>query len=207
MSRLSRADSAARTRQLLLEAAEAVFAERGFANASLSEIGERAGFSRGALYANFANKTELFLALLDRWLGAEIAEHREIISSGTTVQHDIDALRGGGGNRFADKQRHLLLTEFRLYALRHPEAADRLQEYDRVSRLWFARSVMDAFARAKLTPPVSPNDIALLALALEHGIATLAHTDPQAISQDSFSDMLTLLTRGLTAVALQPDKS
>lgn len=206
MPRMSRTESVARTRQLLLEAAEAVFAERGFADASLDEIAERAGFSRGAVYANYTNKADLFLALLDSWLDREIGEYREITGSGNTAQQDIDALRGRGGNRYANKQRHLLVTEFRLYALRHPEVADRLREYDRATRRWFAQAVTDSFARMQLTPPASRDDLALLALALENGVATLAHTDPQTIPQESFIDLLTLINRALTAAAHQPEK-
>lgn len=54
------------TRERLLDAAKAVFAERGIAAASVEEICERAGFTRGAFYSNFAHKDDLILAVLDR---------------------------------------------------------------------------------------------------------------------------------------------
>src|ERR1035438_3365086 len=52
-----------RTREHLLAAAAEVFAERGFHGASLDEVAAVAGFTKGAVYSNFKNKEDLFLAL------------------------------------------------------------------------------------------------------------------------------------------------
>jgi AcrR family transcriptional regulator len=53
----------AETRRVMLEAAREVFIERGFAEASVAEVVERAGSSVGSLYHHFGGKSELFLAL------------------------------------------------------------------------------------------------------------------------------------------------
>ena len=55
-----------RTRAALLDAAAEVFARRGFAAASLEEIAEMAGFTRGAVYHHFGSKEDLFLAVVAR---------------------------------------------------------------------------------------------------------------------------------------------
>ena len=55
----------AEMRMRLIEAAATVFAQKGYGGASLEEVAETAGFSKGAVYSNFAGKEELFLALLD----------------------------------------------------------------------------------------------------------------------------------------------
>lgn len=201
MPRLTRAESVLRTRAALLGAAEEVFADKGFAEATLDDIADRAGFSRGAVYANFANKTELFLALLDDWLQTEIDSRPRLNDSSHTAQQDIDALAGHGGNRFADSKRFLLLIEFRLYALRHPEVAERLRDYDRASTDWFAAVIEQVAAASQIPLPAPVRQIALLVLALEHGIATLAHTDPDRVPHEAFLDSLTLLNRALSALA------
>lgn len=51
------------TQRALLDAARDVFAEQGFANASIADVVERAGSSVGSLYHHFGGKSELFLAL------------------------------------------------------------------------------------------------------------------------------------------------
>ena len=53
------------TRAALLDAAASVFAQRGFEGASLDEIAEAAGFTRGAIYKNFDGKEDLFFAVFD----------------------------------------------------------------------------------------------------------------------------------------------
>ncbi|HEY3438148.1 MAG TPA: TetR/AcrR family transcriptional regulator [Actinotalea sp.] len=55
-----------RTRERLLDAAYEVFAELGVHAASVEQVCERAGFTRGAFYSNFTTKEELFFALMER---------------------------------------------------------------------------------------------------------------------------------------------
>src|SRR5689334_187299 len=55
------------TRNLLLDAAEEVFTAKGFEGASLDEIAETAGYTRGAIYKHFADKAELFLEMNSRF--------------------------------------------------------------------------------------------------------------------------------------------
>src|SRR4051794_40156374 len=52
-----------RTRTRLLEAARALIREKGHEHTTLEEIAERAGMSTGAIYGNFKNREELFIAL------------------------------------------------------------------------------------------------------------------------------------------------
>jgi AcrR family transcriptional regulator len=61
-----RADSQARTRQLVLDAAERLFVANGFAATSLDDIAREAGFSKGAVYSNFEGKTDLFFAIVEQ---------------------------------------------------------------------------------------------------------------------------------------------
>jgi AcrR family transcriptional regulator len=56
---------------VLLDAARDVFAERGFADASVAEVVERAGSSVGSLYHHFGGKSELFLALWEDWQSSQ----------------------------------------------------------------------------------------------------------------------------------------
>src|SRR4051794_36901677 len=65
-NRRTRAEARAETRTRLLDAAVTVFSERGIAAATVEEITEVAGFTRGAFYSNFADKSELVVALIDR---------------------------------------------------------------------------------------------------------------------------------------------
>lgn len=70
----------ARTRERLLTAAVAVFAERGINAASVEEICEAADFSRGAFYSNFADKSDLVLALLDRSMTVQFSAAEQAVA-------------------------------------------------------------------------------------------------------------------------------
>ncbi|TAJ56815.1 TetR/AcrR family transcriptional regulator [Brevundimonas sp.] len=63
--RLNRRQAAkVRTRQKVLDAARALFAERGYEPATIRDIAKGAGMSTGAVFANFQDKAELFEAVL-----------------------------------------------------------------------------------------------------------------------------------------------
>src|SRR5919108_5298515 len=64
MVRLTRAQQQERTRAAVLAAARQEFAERGYAEAKVDRIAERAELTRGAVYSNFPSKRALYLAVL-----------------------------------------------------------------------------------------------------------------------------------------------
>jgi AcrR family transcriptional regulator len=64
MTRLSRTESRAQTRNRLLEAARELFAKEGYAATSVERIAEAAGYSKGAVYSNFESKESIFLEVL-----------------------------------------------------------------------------------------------------------------------------------------------
>ena len=51
------------TQARILDAAGAVFSEQGYEKAQLEEVAARTGYTRGAIYAHYASKEDLFLAL------------------------------------------------------------------------------------------------------------------------------------------------
>lgn len=64
--RLTREQSRDQTRGRLLDAAQAIFMKKGFVAASVEDIAEAAGYTRGAFYSNFRSKNELLVELLRR---------------------------------------------------------------------------------------------------------------------------------------------
>jgi AcrR family transcriptional regulator len=64
MDRPGRAQTQARNRAMVLGAAREEFIERGFRDARIDDIAERAGLTRGAVYSNFPGKRALYFAVL-----------------------------------------------------------------------------------------------------------------------------------------------
>ena len=117
----------AQTRERLLDAATAVFAAKGVLGASVEEICEAAGFTRGAFYSNFDTKDELCLALLRRQSDAYLAATREAMASlptgGAPTGRSVDAVIADAIAIFlaaqpADRIAVLAGAELRLYAAR-----------------------------------------------------------------------------------------
>jgi AcrR family transcriptional regulator len=118
-----------RTRSLLLDAAEQVFAEKGFTPASLDDIARAAGYTKGAIYKHFATKEDLFLAVSDRYWRRYFDHFTEVLSSATEVgAAELDAVARRWRQLSLDRgaEHAALGHEFTLYLLRNPEARDRV---------------------------------------------------------------------------------
>ena len=118
------------TRNLLLNAAEQVFARVGYEKAQVEEIAEAAGFSKGALYAHFKSKEELFLALYETKTASSLAKLRHALDSAPTRDGKIDAFRTFYINLSKEKDWALIILEVKLFMRRHPEVRERLRQID-----------------------------------------------------------------------------
>jgi AcrR family transcriptional regulator len=118
-----------RTRSLLLDAAEEVFAEKGFTPASLDDIARAAGYTKGAIYKHFATKEDLFLAVSDRYWRRYFDNFAEVLSAATEVgAPELDAIAQRWRQLSIDRgaEHAALGHEFTLYLLRNPDARERV---------------------------------------------------------------------------------
>jgi AcrR family transcriptional regulator len=179
--RLSRAEQNDRNRALLLAAARRVFLERGYYAASLDQIADEAGFSKGAVYSRFTSKADMFLALLENRIAERAEQNAELAGelAGTgnfaaVIDLAERAERGAPGWR-------LLVTEFRVHAARDPELNGRYAPLH-------ARAV-DGVAQVLATVskdgaeglPFPPRQLAELMLTIETGRALEQIADPEAL--------------------------
>ena len=117
------------TRSLLVDAAEVVFAEKGFMAASLDDIAHTAGYTRGAIYKHFATKEDLFLAVSDRYWRRYFGNFAEVMSTATHVgarELDEIAARWRQLSRDRGAEHSALGHEFTLYLLRNPDVRERV---------------------------------------------------------------------------------
>ncbi|MCG5434183.1 TetR family transcriptional regulator [Mycobacterium sp. MYCO198283] len=119
----------AHTRSLLLDAAEDVFAEKGFTAATLDDIAHAAGYTKGAIYKHFAAKDELFLAVSDRYWRRYFDNFADVMSSARRIgSAELDEIAARWRQLSLDRgaEHAALGLEFALYLLRNPEARDRV---------------------------------------------------------------------------------
>lgn len=189
--RLTRAQKRAATHQALLDAAAVVFARRGLVGASVEEITEQAGFSRGAFYSNFASKEELFLTLIEGRSAEHIAGIAQAFRHGDTVGERI---RNGG--RFIDaliareRQWCALYMEFWAAAMRTPSLRPRFAAQYRALRAGTAQMIQ-AQADAVGIPLDTPaEELAGTLIAVFEGYVLQKLIDPQLLPDDFFARLL-----------------
>jgi AcrR family transcriptional regulator len=117
----------AETRAKLLAAASQLLTEQGFENTQLEEVAARAGYTRGAIYAHYTSKEDLFLELLRERIERQLAELRAVLGSEPSTAKRLEKFRGWMTRQIADPLWPILTLEFQLYALRRPSARAKLQ--------------------------------------------------------------------------------
>ncbi len=121
-TRVSRAERQAKTRTDLIGAARTVFLRRGFHGASLEEIAQEAGYTKGAVYSNFDDKDDLFLAVLEAHYERRIEAYAGIMLEGDDFEQALRGVSRFMGDADVEESGWLpLLTEFIAHAARDDE--------------------------------------------------------------------------------------
>jgi AcrR family transcriptional regulator len=205
VQRLSRAEAQAQTRTRVLDAAEDAFAAEGFGGASLDRIAEAAGFTRGAVYSNFADKADLFVAVLNRRLERRSAEVAAAMRSAGDAAAFIDTLHSPAWRASRsddDVLRWMILhDEFRLFALRNPAAAEHLARYERQERNYYVEATTHLLGQLGVDPPAEPRLLAAVVFALDQGLPRQHHIDPDDVAPTAFADAIELLLESAVALA------
>ena len=149
------------TRALLLDAAEEVFAEKGFTPATLDDIASAAGYTKGAIYKHFTTKEDLFLAVSDRYWRRYFDNFADVLSAASELgARELDEVAERWRQLSHDRgaEHAALGHEFTLYLLRNPEArervaAKRLEVVEALSR--FIEEGLDRMGGALLIPPLT----------------------------------------------------
>jgi AcrR family transcriptional regulator len=200
--RLTRAEQKERTRSEIVRAARQAFLRHGFHGASLDELAEEAGYTKGAVYSNFASKDALFLAVLEEHYENRIEAYARIMVEGDTLDETFRAV-----SRFmAEADRHEpdwlpLLAEFSSHAARQ-EPVRRAYVRTRERFLEAIAGIIEALAtRHGVSLRVSPLDAARGSSVLARGFSAERQLDPDAVPPELFVELHTAYLHGLTTPA------
>lgn len=179
-----------RTRGELLRAAEVIFARDGFEASRIEDIAAEAGRSRGAFYANFASKTEVFLALRSLATRRNARALRDRIENLKDEEERYQAITRYILEQICDIQTQLLQIEFKLFALRHPKLLPELAE-----KHLEASGSVNRQELSELFPEKSENsaEVRCNTLAIEallEGFALNARFSPDVLDQASIQQMI-----------------
>ncbi|MBT9248099.1 TetR/AcrR family transcriptional regulator (plasmid) [Gemmobacter fulvus] len=195
--RLSRQEQQQRTRECLLDAVEMLFAEGGVNATSLRNVCERAGFSQGAFYSNFASKQDLLLSVLERHIEREAALLQSLVKSvsSDTLDHALEGFSEHLTAIAEQTQWSLLAIELQLQAQRDADFAAQCAHARNASYDALASVLETLKTRFELSYQLPTRQLAISLYALWSGLV-LSRAGGETISR---ADLLLTHFRGLVA--------
>jgi AcrR family transcriptional regulator len=192
--RLTREEKKARTRAQLVDAAATVFARRGFAAASLDEVADEAGLTKGAVYSNFDSKEELFQAVIDERLNEPMLRLAEDLdTTGTFAERAMEGARMFVDMAQQERGLFLLALEHNIYVARHPEHAAAYSARYREQLAMVADLITEQSKKSGLSLPLPADEMAMAVEALSQGMALQRLADPDHVPDDLLGRVYALL--------------
>ena len=200
--RLTRKQRQAHTRAQLMQSAARVAARRGLERASLDEVASDAGFTKGAVYANFESKEDLFLAMLDEHFDARAADIDRVLASGEEPEQQarqaasdfIEALQ-------SEPEWNRLFFEFALYASRNEAFREQFVARMRAMRTRIAELLARRAAELGIVLPLPVEQVAAMSFAMAHGAGLEQLVDPESMPTEFYPAMVATFFNGLRAAS------
>jgi len=200
--RTARKESQAETRTSLLESAARLFTKRGMDGTSVEEIAADAGYTKGAFYANFKSKEELFLAMLDEHFAAEIERmDRALSGSGDPGEEARHAAKEFTDHVFHEAEWPLLYFQFAAQASRDEDFRQELATRCRAMRAKMVEILRRWSADFPAEPPLPLEDLAAMTDIMATGFIAERTIDPE-IREELMPMMMGIFFLGLQAMAV-----
>src|SRR4051794_28770056 len=180
------------TRRRLLNAAAKVFSKVGFEAARLEDIAKEAGHTRGAFYAHFSRKEDLFFALLEQKAYQHLTTIQAIVDEHPDENERIQKFREYYANLAANPNWSMLMLEFKLFGARHPKLRDKLAARHRQIRNSFKSGSGNWLQICSLRDSAQA-DGSMTRIALEallHGVTLESAYDPFVLPKEDAARML-----------------
>jgi len=202
---LTRKEKQAKTRSALLESAAKLICRKGITEASIDDVASDAGYTKGAFYANFKSKEELFLVMLDQRYADEL-ERLEAGLPGDGAPADEVRESAEDFIRFvgSDPQWSRLYFEFVTYAARNPEFRQELATRDRAMREGVAEIIRKWAADLPGDPPFPYEDLAMMLFCMADGFLMAQLKEPE-LSEELYGTMMATFFQGVAASGLGLD--
>jgi AcrR family transcriptional regulator len=169
--RLTRKESRAQTRSILMSVGRQHFLRYGLGGAVAEKIAEDAGYSRGALYSNFDGKEELFLAVIREEQARHLNAFQAIIKKEPSGKVRLKKIRDALANLVTDPDWIVLRAEFEAGALRSESIRRAFVEVHRQQIKDGGKLFRDLARSSDVHMKLKPNEFLVIMLNLTHGLA------------------------------------
>jgi AcrR family transcriptional regulator len=188
--RLTREESQAQTRAALIAVGRKHFLRYGLGGAVAEKIAEDAGYSRGALYANFDGKEELFLAVIREEQACRSNIFRSILRDEPSGKKRLRKMRDTIADTFTDRDWIVLRAEFEAGALRSERIRKSFVEMHRLQIHDGGELVKDLLQSPDVISKLKPDDFIMVMLNLAHGMAVTQKILGAELSQKSTRSLI-----------------
>ena len=198
---MSRLEKQQRTRSALLTAASGLFCRHGLEGTSIDDVAQAAGYTKGAFYANFKSKEELFLVMLDEKFSREL-ERLDRALAGTDRPDEEARNAAADYIHFAsDDEWPRLYFQFAAHAARDEAFRQEFATRQRAMRQRLVKLYERWSEDFPADPPLPLADIAAMTYFMADGFLVDRLIEPE-LSEDLYATMLGVFFRGLQAMAL-----
>ncbi|WAH60080.1 TetR/AcrR family transcriptional regulator [Pseudomonas silvicola] len=177
-TRMGREAKQQHTREKLFQAATDLMVSKGYHGASVSDIAEAAGFSKGAFFSNFASKAELLLALTQRFKGVEIERLSSVLNADASPAELSQGLVQYIDNLKHNKACVVLDVELQLMASRDPAFAPHYHALHQQNSEALGRLIEVIFNNRGKQSPMPRPALAMLFTALSESLMLQGLPDP-----------------------------
>ncbi|HKH22120.1 MAG TPA: TetR/AcrR family transcriptional regulator [Solirubrobacterales bacterium] len=200
---LTRKEKQERTRSSLLRSAAKLICRKGIGEASVDEIASDAGYTKGAFYANFKSKEEMFLVMLDEAYAAELDRLEAHLPGDQHVEEVRQSAEDFMQFVRSDPEWPRLYFEFVVYAARNPDFREELATRNRAMRERIAE-VIRRWTADLGEPPFPFEDIAMMLFSLADGFLVQQLVEPD-VDESLYATMNETLFKGIVASGLDLD--
>jgi len=202
---LTRKEKQAKTRSALLSSAAKLICRKGITEASVEDVATDAGYTKGAFYANFKSKEELFLVMLDEKSAEELARLENAMhGEGAPADEVRDAAEEFIRFAWSDPQWPKLYFEFTAYAARNSDFRQELLTRDRRIREQMAAVYRDWAKALVVDPPIPVEDLAMMPFCMANGFL-MGQLIESNLGEELYGTMMATFFRGIAASAVGLD--
>ncbi len=199
--RLTREDSRDQTTRRLLDAAQKLIARKGLSAASVEDIAEAAGYTRGAFYSNFNSKGDLFIELLRRDHAKTHAELDALRNDELSLDHIQARTRDLYGQVYHDTESFMNWIEARMLAARDAKFRVKLNALLAEKRGRIAEFIEYFYQRVGVEAPVPPAALATGFMALVEGMNLSMLSSPTDVPAGAAESVLSLFMDSIMHMA------
>jgi len=190
------------TKNLIIEAAYKVFAEFGYEETTLDQIGYEAGFTKGAIYGHFSNKNELFITLIEKKIVEQLRFVPSLLQEAITKVNFVQGLTNYFENQLSYIESNPKWTRLLLEFMVHSRNEDIQNQLNRIYVVFEEQTtsmVKEMQEKGLIYREVDPSILATLVSSLLDGMAMRWLLCPNQVKLKSLSyQVADILWKGIS---------